>query len=1128
MPKAIAAPGDTTVVQTFNFGSAQNAWFVFPSDTVKYEKILMQYTLKCNPAQTPACGEWDYLTYTYLYKHTGLIDSSVVNQPVFLVNDNVVDSLPYSNTPTYKYISDWQYFTVNGDTTSLNTFTSGTGGVLMNTPFKTTDPVSRTQYLWKASELTATGMGAGNITGMRFNVASFGSQLNNLTIRFRTTLQDSLRSDTIETTGFTEVYKLNTSFQNSSWNSLQFLTPFNWDGTSNILIEITFDNSAPELDHAILSSDAGFQAGLYRSGSDRAVTMHNGCYISVPVNDSIAGIDSVITVCFWAYGNPALQPQDGSCFEAVDSASNRVINAHVPWSDNSVYWDAGNSGSTYDRISKAATTNDTEGQWNHWAFCKNAATGSMKAYLNGNLWNSGTGKINTMKEIKKFRIGKGTSNGTASYEGRMDEFSVFKAELDQATIKQYMKKDIDSMHPFYNKLCLYYHFDDGNNQSAINFAPAGNADGILTGVDNALKKADDLIYGFNTTNLRPNVIFEQGVFTSHLDSILIIDSIANVPLQVVYYSDSINSPGLPSDTMTVWPAGYYNYQYNALGNIVDSVLVSADSTLHLTYYNYYNHFPQVIRYELARYITPYGNGLSLGNGWMWTFDVSDYRTLLADSVHLEAGNWQELLDLRFLMIEGTPPRDVIGIQNLWNGGFNYGNAADPIESHLTPKMAFIPSNVISARWKSRITGHGMDTPENCAEFCAKTHYFKMDDSLRFSKLVWRDNCDLNPLYPQGGTWVYDRANWCPGAEVWTYDFEITPFFTPGDSVKLDHDVQAYTNTGGWDYFQIEDQLVTYGAPNFTLDASLEKILSPSTDQMWSRMNPICGNPTIIIKNNGTTPLTSLKINYGIKNATSSVFNWTGNLGFQQTETVVLDTFAWVMGATKFVTSISNPNGGTDQYALNNTIETPFTYVPELPPGFIIMLKSNSRPFENSYTLKDASGNVIFSKTGLTANTTYNDTLNLAKGCYEFRLTDTGEDGLQWWANSAQGSGYCRFKNLNNQILKVFGADFGGEIYMQFTVGLHTGVEESSFVKNTQMKIYPNPAIDEAYIDISLPMREDVEVTLTDMFGHLVRSYTFKEVTAESISLDVKGLSKGVYFINLKTKGECLTSKLLVQ
>ena len=27
--------------------------------------------------------------------------------------------------------------------------------------------------------------------------------------------------------------------------------------------------------------------------------------------------------------------------------------------------------------------------------------------------------------------------------------------------------------------------------------------------------------------------------------------------------------------------------------------------------------------------------------------------------------------------------------------------------------------------------------------------------------LWKD-CGSNPLYPQGGTWVYDRGHWCPG------------------------------------------------------------------------------------------------------------------------------------------------------------------------------------------------------------------------------------------------------------------------------------------------------------------------------------------------------------------------------
>ena len=107
---------DTIAVQTFTFGSSQDSWFNFPSDTVRFEKILMQYTLKCNPAQNPACGEWDYLTYTYLKDHTGLLDSSIVHQPVFKVNGGIVDTVEYVYLPTYSYLPNWQYFIAHDDT----------------------------------------------------------------------------------------------------------------------------------------------------------------------------------------------------------------------------------------------------------------------------------------------------------------------------------------------------------------------------------------------------------------------------------------------------------------------------------------------------------------------------------------------------------------------------------------------------------------------------------------------------------------------------------------------------------------------------------------------------------------------------------------------------------------------------------------------------------------------------------------------------------------------------------------------------------------------------------------------------------------------------------------------------
>lgn len=1113
--KVYANPGDTIVVQAFNFGTPQNAWFVFPSDTVRFEKILMKYTLKCNPAQTPPCGEWDYLTYTYLYDHTGLLDSTLINQPTYTVNGASPDSIMYSNSPQYSYNSHWQYFATHADTTSLNTYVVGSGATTDPRPFGTAAPVSRSQFLWKASEITSAGMSAGNITGLQFYLQSLGAQMQNMTINLQAVSLDSLTQGTLTNSGFTTVYSQNTQFTVLGWNSLQFTTPFNWDGVSNLLVEVTYENLATAIDNLVAASTTTFNSGLTNAGADRVASFHTYGYVDVPLNSNLVSIDSFVTVAFWCFGGTA-QPMDGTAFEAVDSLDRRLLNSHLPWSDSNVYWDAGYSGTSYDRINKVATTSEIKGQWNYWAFTKNVATGSMKVYLNGVLWHSGAGKVKTMNGIKKFKIGRGNWGGSQTYEGKIDEFAVFNTELSAATIQNYMNQPITASHPNYSNLALYYQCDDGNYSTFVDAAPGSHPAASLVSVDNPMRTPVELVSNFTQTTLRPNVTFEQGVYTTIIDSVFITDSIMNAPIQIVTYTDSISNPGVAVDTMLVWQV---------------SSSAAADSTLHLLHYNWYTKFPQVIRYELARYITPYGNGLSLGTGWTWTFDVSDYRTLLADSVHLEAGNWQELLKMEFLMIEGTPPRDVVDIQNLWNGGFDYGNPSDPIDNHLLAKTKSIPLNGMTTRWKSRITGHGMDTPENCAEFCAKTHYFKVNGVQEFSKVVWRDNCDVNPLYPQGGTWVYDRANWCPGAEVWTYDWELTPFTTPGGTVNLDHDVQAYSHTGGWDYYQIEDQLVSYSAPNFTLDASLEDILSPSKDQMWTRMNPICTAPVVKIKNTGSTTLTSLTITYGMNGAAPSVYNWTGSLAFMQEATVTLGQFNWAMGATDFTVTISAPNGGADQYAFNNSKVNKYTYPQVLPSQFVIEFKTNNYPWEDQYTLKNDAGTVIHSRNGsaLTANTTYKDTLTLADGCYTLELTDAGEDGLSFWANPSQGSGYLRLRKVvPSSIIKTYPQDCGGQIYQQFTVGLTSGVEDYITTENTTLNVYPNPTNGFVYIDANMNAKQDGTIDIIDVLGKRVFHHEFKGLTAESVQTDLSQLGTGVYFVSLRAGKDVITRKLMIQ
>ena len=604
------------------------------------------------------------------------------------------------------------------------------------------------------------------------------------------------------------------------------------------------------------------------------------------------------------------------------------------------------------------------------------------------------------------------------------------------------------------------------------------------------------------------------------------DSSAQGSLQMVFYRNS-SKPWLPTDTMTVWPA-YSRIIFDSTGKNPDTIAVKTDSLLHQKYAIYYVKYPDNIRYELARYITPYGIGLSLGSGFTWVYDVSDYRHLLHDSVHLSGGNWQEQLEMTFVFIKGTPPREVKKIENLWNGDPAYGTSTS-IENFLSPKKVKMDPNGSNWRIKMRTTGHGFGGTDDCAEFCPRLHSMDVNGVTRFADTMFRYDCSLNPVYPQGGTWIYSRSNWCPGSSVKTYDYELTPYVKAGDSVTLDYNVQPYTwnGVGTTPYYDIETQLVTYGPPNFKTDAAVDDIIAPSNADIYKRMNPVCGGPKIRIKNNGSDPLTSLDISYGVEGTTPYQFHWTGNLNFLDTQTVNLPDMNWTGASNIFKVSLSNPNGGTDDYPADDVMSTYYTLPPSLASQFIIIFHSNNDPADNSYTLKNAYGGVILNRSGFSANTTYRDTMNLKDGCYTLELTDLGGDGLDWWGNPAQGSGYFDIRKIKGGYYEQFGTDFGSQIYYQFTVGSFANGIADTKQPVINMAVYPNPNDGNFNISIGLPQREKITISVLDAFGREVLTQ-HEEMDQGDIPLQLNTVAKGWYIVKLSTQEGIYCKKVFVK
>jgi hypothetical protein len=212
-----------------------------------------------------------------------------------------------------------------------------------------------------------------------------------------------------------------------------------------------------------------------------------------------------------------------------------------------------------------------------------------------------------------------------------------------------------------------------------------------------------------------------------------------------------------------------------------------------------------IHYEIARFITPYDITPSppYPGTCTWVLDVTDYKFLLAGDVTLRlyieswiGGNRGWLMTCDFAFIHGVSELQPYKIVNLWTRDWlEYGNPDNPIEAALAPIEVEIPAEAAAAKVRATTTAHGQGNTSNCAEFCPR-HHSVVAGPETFEHLLWRNDCSTNECSPQGGTWQYSRAGWCPGDKVDPWDNEITHLITPGAPITLDYNVDEYFNQCG--------------------------------------------------------------------------------------------------------------------------------------------------------------------------------------------------------------------------------------------------------------------------------------------------------------------------------------------
>ncbi|WP_222167266.1 LamG-like jellyroll fold domain-containing protein [Edaphocola aurantiacus] len=1146
---------DTTWVQTYTYDSlwTRRAKFFFPTANEQYRKVLMYFTIKCYPTLSGdgnyACGEWDYIYFNNIYDHRGVLDSTAKAGRYFkLYNGSSPDSLRYAINPQFDLYKSWIYNTVPTNTATSN-YTVGAATVAQPHPFNLAAGKERAQFVWKASELQTAGLTAGNITGIKLNFQGSNATLNNLQIRIKQVPYDNFDVAAMEVDTLTRVYNYNRVITTAGLNNFQFNTPFNWNGTSHLLIDFSFDNNSTATANQLLGENTSYTSGLYSTTGNYALSTSQaqGGNVRFPASVNMFSGNAPRTYEIWMNVDSFISPE-GTLFSAGRRGSNSADFTMRTTSPNNNYrlnlWSSANS------QEPIFSGPNTKNSWKQMTVTY--ATDTFRFYMNGKLvYTKRRTGVNTQPNGGEFFIGESREGGY-NYLGKLSHLRIWDKKLSETDIKEWVGKDITATHPDFAHLKADYRINTGIGSVVTDASANAQASG---NINNNLWwqkiKPRDYYYNVQKLSWRPQIQFERNTYTSTTDSVLVTDTVYKAPTTVYIYGNpganqiiSDNSPvnpGISTDTLNVWTQKY-RYTYTN-GVKTDSTLNVLDSVIYNHNINWYSN---TVQYEIGRSISPYGINLDLGTGRTRIYDVTDYYPLLQDTVDLEVGSTQELQNVRFAFIKGEPAAEVNHIAQPWpqSGYKSYKYGAIVSDTVLSPKNITLKAGTDQVKFRSYVSGHGGAEnagpayPNGCCEFMYNNHYYKSNGQTIKTFRIERTDCSVNPIFPQGGTWVYRREGWCPGDIIESHDMNVSQYIS-GGQINLDYQIAAAPAGNEATYngnYNVGLQLIEYKTPGRNNDAEIYTVRKPSDDFVLSRMNPICVNPQVVIRNAGKNNLTSAVIKYKVSGGQEASYNWNGNLKFLDTAIVDLPVNTssfWVGDNTnRFLAWISGANNTTDEYAGNDTGISKYNLPDVLPTQKVVFkLKTNSSPQENTLTIRNMAGTVVLSKTGMTANTTYNDTLNLPFDCYTLTLDDNGAggvgDGLQWWANTAQGSGTFAILNGNNgQTLKTFQPDFGAQVFYTFTVGWPLKLNDKDLSKH--VSVYPNPNNGNFTVSAA-GFSGTVSLELTNSLGQVVLKDAFDCYggTAEH-NINAQGLAAGVYMLRMNSDNSQAVQKIIIK
>ncbi|MCX6231020.1 MAG: right-handed parallel beta-helix repeat-containing protein [Bacteroidetes bacterium] len=943
-----------------------------------------------------------------------------------LASDSVIYKGTNYTTPVL-YANDTFYVAAITDMQATNLV--GTGNVVNTsstypTPYGQFYNGSKEQYLIKASELTALGFIAGNITSLGFDVVvPAGAPLTNYTIKIGHTNQTALST---WVSGLTQVYSNVTDTNKVGWNMYNFSTPFVWNGIDNIVVENCFDNypsgyttngivnqtATPFVSTLDFHSNAGNICATTNSISfsqrpNMKITGNShGCSSpKIPVNvvvGNIPALDIAISGIIPTPGNIITGTPIAVKAKLYNYGSTTVTSANIKWSVNgvlqgSIPWtgilttaqntliNLGNytfaSGPNVIKVWSSAPNSLTD-----LYPANDTAISNVLGCMGGN-FTIGTGgtfpnfaaAINTLNAVGVcgntiFDVLPGTYNEAITINqisGVGPNATITFRSQNGNNTSVILTNSINTTTLILNA-CSYIHFEKitisatANSTTAVQVS-GGSSYNVFDG---------NIMYSPNNTTATTSVIVSITTGQDNYNKFL--NNTISGGYYSVYWSgaSTMKKNGNIFSNNTIKDFSFYGLYINYNDSITVTKNTITNSIASSTAYGIYaNNVDRSVFTKNKINLTASGSSYCMY--FYFCNSNASGRSLVASNFITQSS--------------GTT---VYGIDNIGSNNMNYYYNSINISGATSANYAFYlgsgtACNVVNNIFSNTIGGYAyyVSSPSGILN----TDY--NDFYSTGSNLAYWGNAQINLTSLQNTSGkdqhslsVYPNFN--SATDLHLMNFDLNGKATPVDTTIDDIDGTARNLT-----------IPDIGADEFNLplnDAGITVITQP--------VNPAVLGPQnvkAIIRNFGSANLTSANIQWSINGILKTPLAWTGNLVTGDTTTINLGSYNFPVGYSAIKVWTNLPNAAIDGYAANDTSKLDITVC--------------TGPLTGTYTIGGSTAN--FPTINAAIQSLYYCgisgpvTFNINPGSYYEQLTIPSVSG-------ASATNMITFKSLNNDSSSV--------------------------------------------------------------------------------------------------------------